>query len=110
MESNWRPVLDRIDDVIAEDVWDDEKGHRCKLVVGHPATVPVDAGKPHPTWYCPLYIEGITPDIRPIYGSGPVDALMNAMTLVRSFFHDFHGLGQDEVAKRLLGELKNSSK
>jgi hypothetical protein len=110
MDKDWRPVLDRIDDVIAEDVWDDDDGHRCKLIVGRPAQVPADAGKPHPTWYCPVYIESIMPRIRPIYGGGPVDALMNAMTLVRSYFHDFYGLDQDETAKRLLSELKNSSK
>ncbi len=106
MQSNWRPVLEKIDDVVAEDIWDDEKGNRRKLTVGRPAVVPVDLGRPDPTWYCPLYIEGITPGIRPIFGAGPVDALMNAMTLVRSFFHDFYGLDDEQHSKRILDELK----
>ena len=105
MGSNWRPVLDKIDDVVAEDIWSDKNGDRRKLVVGRPTIVPVDVGKPEPTWYCPLYIEGCTP-VRPIFGAGPVDALMNAMTVVRSFFQDFYGLDDDQHSKRILDELK----
>jgi len=39
-----------------------------------------------------VYIEGFTNGVRPVFGAGPVDALMNAMTLVRSFFGSFYGL------------------
>jgi hypothetical protein len=40
-------------------------------------------------WYCPVLIEGYTqPRIRPIFGMGPVDSLMNAMTFVRTFFEE----------------------
>jgi hypothetical protein len=107
MGSDWRPVLDRIDDVVAEDVWFYKNGNRHKLVVGRPAPVPVDVGKPDPTWYCPLYIEGITPRIKPVFGAGPVDALMNAMRLVHSFFRLSHGIDDDENDERILNELKN---
>ena len=49
MASNWRPVLDKVDDVVAEDTWGDEQRGRRKLIVGRPAIVPVDVGKPNPT-------------------------------------------------------------
>ena len=99
MPPDWRPVVDKIDDVVAEDTWGNKDGNRRKLIVGRPQIVPVDAAKPHPTWYCPIYIEGVTSGIRPIFGAGPVDALMNAMTVVRSFFHSFHGVDEGESTK-----------
>jgi hypothetical protein len=92
MTSDWRPVIEKIDDIVAEDTWDDDKGNRRKLIVGYPHIIPVDAGKPRPTWFCPVYIEGFTNGVRPVFGAGPVDALMNAMTLVRSFFGSFYGV------------------
>ena len=89
-ESDWRPVIDASEDVIAEDTWANKKGDRRHLIVGRPHIIPADAGKPDPTWYCPVYIEGVTDGNRPVYGAGPVDALMNAMTLVHHFFDSFH--------------------
>jgi len=89
-ESDWRPRIETIEDVIAEDTWANEKDDRRRLIVGRPKIVPADAGKSGPTWYCPVYIEGITDGNRPVYGAGPVDALMNAMTLVHHFFESFH--------------------
>src|SRR5438270_12774621 len=92
MPSDWRPVVDKIDDVVAEDTWGNKDGNRRKLIVGRPQIVPVDAAKPLPTRYCQIYIEGVTSGIRPIFGAGAVDALMTEMTAVRSFFHSFQGV------------------
>ena len=36
-------------------------------------------------WYAPVLIEGFLPKITPVVGEGPVDALMNAMLLVKRF-------------------------
>jgi hypothetical protein len=55
-----------------------------KLMVGWPVHYPEQQ-----IWYCPVLIEGHTrPRIKPIFGMGPVDSLMNAMTFVRRFFEE----------------------
>jgi hypothetical protein len=36
-------------------------------------------------WFCPVFIEAYTPHVIPAMGVGPIDALMNAATLLRSF-------------------------
>jgi len=75
---------------IAEPIADDWWGVRTadggewlvRLTVGRPEPIP---GDPNGFWYCPLLIEGFSPEVRCIYGAGPVDALLNAMTQVRAF-------------------------
>lgn len=51
--------------------------------MGHPVHYPQER-----LWYCPVRIEGYTKGIDTVFGLGPVDALMNAMTLVRRFFEE----------------------
>jgi hypothetical protein len=87
-DEDWRPKLSQIDDPIADDYWEylTSKGKRriSRLTVGRPAPWPKARA-----WYCPLKIEGHTdPEIKPVFGEGPVDALMNAMNLVRRFFEE----------------------
>jgi len=87
-DEDWRPKLSRIDDPIAEDCWEyvTPKGQQrlSRLVVGRPVHYPEQK-----LWYCPVLIEGYTrPRIKPIFGMGPVDSLMNAMTFVRRFFEE----------------------
>lgn len=87
-DESWRPKLHRIDDPIAEDCWEyvTPKGQQrlSRLVVGRPVHYPEQK-----LWYCPVLIEGYTrPRIKPIFGMGPVDSLMNAMTFVRRFFEE----------------------
>ena len=81
---DWRPKVKRIVSPIAEDFWELEEpgGGRAvaRIAVGQPKMIPKDAQK---TWYCPVDLGGT---IRSAYGVGPVDALMNAMQLVRSYF------------------------
>jgi hypothetical protein len=85
---DWRPKLTRIDDPIADDHWEyvTPKGQQriSRLTVGRPVHYPQER-----VWYCPVFIEGYTtPRIKPIFGSGPVDSLMNAMSFVRGFFEE----------------------
>lgn len=87
-DENWRPKLKRIEESFAEDYWEyvTPKGQKriSRLVVGRPVHYPERR-----LWYCPVLIEGYTkPRIRPIFGMGPVDSLMNAMTFVRGFFEE----------------------
>ena len=78
--------IEKITDVIAADDWS-YKTSDGKTVVAH-----IEVGRPQLApdeydgdWYCPVFIEGFTPRIVPAMGVGPVDALMNAITLVRTF-------------------------
>jgi hypothetical protein len=85
---DWRPKLTRIEDPIADDHWEyvtpEGTKRTSRLTVGRPVHHPEER-----LWYCPVLIDGYTtPRIKPIFGSGPVDALMNAMTFVRRFFEE----------------------
>jgi len=86
---DWRPHLTTIDEPIAEDHWSymasDGSTRMSKILVGRPRPLP---GEEDRAWYCPLFIEGYLPGIKCVMGVGPVDALMNAMTLVRRFFEE----------------------
>jgi hypothetical protein len=87
-DESWRPKLSRIAAPIAEDYWEyvTPKGQQriSRLMVGRPVHYPEQR-----LWYCPVLIEGYSkPRIKPIFGMGPVDALMNAMTFVRRFFEE----------------------
>lgn len=91
-DENWRPKLKRIEDPIAEDCWEyttpSGQQRTSRLMVGRPVHFPEQQ-----LWYCPVLIEGHTrPRIRPIFGMGPVDSLMNAMTFVRGFFERNSGV------------------
>ncbi|MDC0713122.1 hypothetical protein POL68_31960 [Stigmatella sp. ncwal1] len=85
---DWRPKLTRIDEPIADDYWEyvtpEGQQRISRLTVGRPVHYPQEQ-----VWYCPVFIEGYTtPRIKPIFGSGPVDSLMNAMSFVRGFFEE----------------------
>jgi len=80
------PQLKRIVDPIADDHWsyDGPDGAR---VTSH-----VSVGRPEPwshdrqgDWICPVSIEHFTDRVVPVAGVGPVDALMNAVALVKNF-------------------------
>jgi hypothetical protein len=87
-EDDWRPKVTRIDDPIADDYWEYVTfgGERriSRLMVGRPVPWPKARA-----WFSPVMIEGHTdPTVMPIFGSGPVDSLMNAMTFVKRFFEE----------------------
>jgi hypothetical protein len=71
---------------IASDVWTfrDAQGlkRQTRIEVGRPQPVPDDQNH---DWFCPVFVEGWTPHVIPAMGVGPIDALMNAATLLRSF-------------------------
>ncbi len=78
--------IEKITDVIAADEWrhDTPSGQSVvsRIQIGRPELA---ADDPNGDWYCPVFIENFTDRIVPAYGVGQVDALMNAMMLVRSF-------------------------
>jgi len=79
--------LKKIDDVVAEGSWRFRKSDgaetSAKIVIGKPKQ---DGTDPNKDWYCPLFIEKYTKGIIPVMGVGPLDSLLNAMNLLRSFF------------------------
>lgn len=79
--------ITEIKDPIAQDVWKtkgkDEKTISHRIVIGHPHQESEDDNS---DWYCPVMIEGFLPRIVPAMGVGPVDSLMNAMHIVKTFF------------------------
>jgi hypothetical protein len=83
--------IETIDDVIAQDIWistqadGSERSH--EVIVGRPFLLP-DHEKQ--VWVCPVSIQNFTDRIVPAQGVGPVDALMNAMTLVKTLFDTIH--------------------
>ncbi|WP_257451379.1 hypothetical protein [Archangium lipolyticum] len=88
-KQDWRPQLTTIEDPIAEDRWSytasDGSTKVSRILVGRPQPLP---GEEDRAWYCPLAIEGYLPGIKCVMGVGPVDALMNAMSLVRRLFEE----------------------
>jgi hypothetical protein len=80
------PKFKHVTDVVAEDYWS------YTTREGAPRTSRVTIGRPTPwpsdhqgDWLCPLEIEHFTEGIRAIAGVGPVDALMNAIGMVKAF-------------------------
>jgi hypothetical protein len=75
-----------VTDAIAAETWTfhDRHGrkHSARIEVGRPRQVPNDEQR---SWFCPVFIEGWTQHVIPVMGVGPVDSLMNANTLLRSF-------------------------
>jgi hypothetical protein len=78
--------IDKITDIVAADNWRYQtptgKAVVARIEIGRPVRAP---GDPNGDWYCPVFVEHFTNRIVPAYGVGPVDALMNAITLVRGF-------------------------
>jgi hypothetical protein len=80
------PQLKRIIDPIADDHWSyggpDGMRVTSRVSVGRPQPWPRDT---QGDWICPVSIEHFTDGVTTVAGVGPVDALMNAMALVKAF-------------------------
>lgn len=80
------PHFNVIEDPVAEDTWSyvnsDGQTQVSRITVGRPRPWP---GNVHGDWLCPLEIEHYTDGIHAFVGVGPVDALMNALGVVRGF-------------------------
>lgn len=78
--------IDKITDPVAADEWRYQtasgQSRVSRIEIGRPQPIPDD---PNGDWYCPVFVEDFTDRIVPAYGVGPVDALINAIALVRSF-------------------------
>lgn len=83
-EDDWRPKVTMIEAPIAEDYWryttPEGKRRTSRLAVGQPVHFPQER-----CWYTPVMIEGHLPQVTPVFGQGPVDALMNAMMFIKQF-------------------------
>jgi hypothetical protein len=90
-----------VSDPVASDTWviTDASGRKRKarIDVGRPQRVPNDK---QGDWFCPLFVEGWTPHVIPVMGAGPVDSLMNAITVVRSFLEHIAWLNISPRSKR----------
>jgi hypothetical protein len=93
-----------IDDVIADGVWRIPDVMR-KLRKGKRKTVYIAIGRPRPDidpkgdWICPIQIECFTSGVKNVHGVGALDALMNALSLLRQFF-DINTLVHLEPTKK----------
>jgi hypothetical protein len=80
------PRLRRIVDPIADDCWSyaaaDGSRVTSRVCVGRPQPWPRNR---HGDWICSVSIEHFTDRVVTAAGVGPVDALMNAMALVKAF-------------------------
>lgn len=88
---DWRPKLKKIDDPIV-------KGDLLfKQWNGAIARVHVIVGRPKPTldgkdYYCPIQAKGCFKGVKLSFGIGPVDSLMNSMTVMRYYFDYLNGM------------------
>jgi hypothetical protein len=98
--------LPRISDVIAQDDWrykrSDGSAYRTRIIIGRPR--PENRRTEPSDWLCPIYIEGVTEKVLNVMGVGPVDTLMNALSLVQRHFdttkQQLEDLGPKTISKR----------
>ena len=89
----------QIEDVIADGLMKPARGW-----VKGKKSVYIAIGRPRPDddpkgdWICPVFIEKFTNGVTNAHGIGPLDALLNAMNLLRSFF-DLNTTASLEPAK-----------
>lgn len=77
--------------VQADGVWKnpDPKGKRKSAYIAIGKPVRDEAQEPG-EWVCPIYIEHFTEKVFEARGIGPLDALLNATTLLRQFLDTQH--------------------
>jgi len=80
-----------IENIIAEGIWKnpDPEGKRqsAYIAIGRPEQ---NSTQKHEEWKCPIYIDHFTQQVINARGIGPLDALMNAVTLLRQFLDMNH--------------------
>src|SRR5688572_7306014 len=90
---DWKPKLKKIDDVLVEGEL------LVKVEDGSIVKVHTIVGRPKPTldgrdYYCPVQAKGIFKGVHLSFGIGPVDSLINAMTVLRQYIHYLDGMGE----------------
>lgn len=77
----------KIEDVIAEGTFRMPRPLKSRktahIAIGRPRPDPND---PNGDWLCPIFIENYTKGIHNVMGVGSLDSLLNAMSLLNSFF------------------------
>lgn len=81
----WRPKLKKINKPMVEG---DLLYTRASGLTGK---IHVVVGRPKPTldkrdYYCPIQAKGCFTGVMPVFGGGPVDSLMNAMSVIHYYF------------------------
>jgi hypothetical protein len=80
------PHFEVVDDPVAEDYWSyvdiDGEARVSRIRIGRPQRWEGDIQR---DWLCPVEVGHFTDGVRAIVGVGPVDALMNAMGVVKAF-------------------------
>src|SRR5262249_49132098 len=93
---DWRPKLLEITDILVEGRLafrgPDGRDAYFNVRVGRPC--PWDKG-----YYCPLEVEGFLEGVKPVFGVGPIDSLMNAMSPVRTYCDHKDGLSTEPLPK-----------
>ncbi len=98
----------KITDLIAEGTFRSPRHTKNRrtayIAVGRPRPLESD---PNGDWYCPVFIENYTEGIHNVMGVSSLDTLINAMSLVNSFFHmhtisclEFKAPGEKKQRKR----------
>jgi hypothetical protein len=100
--------LKSLDDVIAEDCWsyvtNTGQSMISRIRVGRPQPWPKNE---HGDWICPVEIEHYTGGVLAIAGVGPVDALMNALVVLKGFAN---AIGNIVPRAELLGSPRPGQK
>ena len=98
------PKFEHVTDVVAEDSWSyitkEGTPKISRIIIGRPRPWPNDS---HGDWVCPIEIEDFTSGTRAIAGVGPVDALMNAVEMVKAFAEEikpFTPRGHEHIGKK----------
>lgn len=79
------PSMSDVEDVVADGdihfLTASGTAARVRVKVGRPRHM---SDVPEDDWFCPVWMEGVTDGVKCFGGAGPVDALMNAMSWVRT--------------------------
>ena len=80
------PRYDEIEDAVAQEQWSyvDSSGEATtsRITIGRPRPWSSDV---QGEWLCLIEIEHRLDGVQPVFGAGPVEALMNAMDVVKAF-------------------------
>src|SRR5262245_14836706 len=92
--SDWKPKLKTINDVLMEGdlLVKQEDGSIAEVhaIIGRPK--PTDDGK---DYYCPIQAKGFFKGVMLSFGIGPMDSLMNAVTVLRQYTHYVDGITEE---------------
>ena len=82
---DWKPKLERIEDLLVEGDLHYTRANgstgKIHVIIGRPKPAPDKRD-----YYCPIQAKGCFKGVKPVFGGGPVDSLMNAMSMMRYYY------------------------